>query len=134
MVSTLWSIPSSQYGATTSARFIVPPREANIWEEFQANIKVIADNSKARNHKRDIGKYTCTLTAIDRNSGYLIAFLSKNYIHLETTLEKSRIDFFSKDRILKIFRIAESVREWSQFHHITLLSCIPREHRVSIIL
>ena len=112
---------------------IVPPREANIGEEFQLDIKVIADNSKARKHKRAIGKYTSTLTAIDKNSGYLIGFLLKNHVHLETTLEKLRLEIFSKHRILKIVRldnqfITEPIREWSQLHHIDLLPCIPYEH------
>jgi hypothetical protein len=61
---------------------IGPPRAAKIGEEFQVDIKVIADNSKARKHKRAIGKYTSTLTGIDRHSGYLIGFLLKNHVHL----------------------------------------------------
>ena len=56
---------------------IVPPREGNIREEVQANIKMIADNSKAHKHKRAISKYASTLTAFDRNSEYLIWFLLK---------------------------------------------------------
>jgi hypothetical protein len=97
------------------------------------DIKVIADNSKARKHKRAIGKFTSTLTGIDRHSGYLIGFLLQNHVHLETTLEKLRLEIYSKHRILQILRIdnqfiTEPIREWAQFHHITLLPCIPHEH------
>ena len=70
------------------------PREDNIGEEFQADVKVIADSSKARKHDQTIGKYTSILTAIDRNSGYLINFLLEKHVHLKTTLAKLRLEFF----------------------------------------
>ena len=65
---------------------IDPPWQANIGEEFQAGIKVIADNSK----------YTSTLTAIDRNSWYPFGFLLRNHVHFETTLEILRLIFLQK--------------------------------------
>ena len=58
MIPALRSMPDS----------IVSPREANIGEKFQTDIKVIADKSTARKRKRATGKYFNTLTAIDRNS------------------------------------------------------------------
>ena len=48
--------------------YIVPPREANIEEEIQSGVELIAANSEARKNKRAIGKYTNTVTAFDRNS------------------------------------------------------------------
>ena len=94
---------------------------------------VTANNSKARELKREIRKYTSTLTTIDKNSGYLIRILLKNHVHLEITLEKLRLELFPKDRILKILRIdnqfiTERTRKWSLLHHIMLLPCIPHEH------
>ena len=46
-------------------------------EEFQIDIKVFVDNSKAKKHKRAIGGYTC-VTAIDLCTGYKLGWLLKS--------------------------------------------------------
>ena len=51
---------------TASDRDIVPG------EEFQLDIKVWANNSKALKHRRAFGKYTGAMTAVDLSTKYKI--------------------------------------------------------------
>ena len=112
---------------------ILSNRELTPGEEIELDIKVYADNSSQRKHKRAIGGYTCALTAIDLATDYKFGYLLKNQQHLENTLEKLRLEIYSQHRNMKIIRldnqfITEEITKWSQIHQITLLPCIPHEH------
>ena len=83
-------------GSINSDRELIPG------EEIELDIKVYADNSKQRKHKRAIGGYTCALTAIDLATYHKFGYLLKNRQHLENTLEKLRLEIYSQHRNMKI--------------------------------
>ena len=56
-------------GSINSDRELIPG------DEIELDIKVYADNSKQRKHKRAIGGYTCALTAIDLATDYTFGYL-----------------------------------------------------------
>ena len=86
-------------GSTTPHKVFTPG------EEFQIDIKVFADNSKAKKHKRAIGGYTCALTAIDLCTGYKLGWLLKSQSKLEKILDELLLEVHSKSRTLKVVRM-----------------------------
>ena len=53
---------------------------------WQVVIKTLADNSKARKHKRAIGGYTSAINCIDKKIGFEFGYLLTNYQNLEIYL------------------------------------------------
>ena len=82
--------------SSTTLHKILTPGEA-----FQIDIKVFADNSKTKKHKRTIGGYTCALTAIDLCTGYKLGWLLKSQSKLEKILDELLLEVHSKSRPLK---------------------------------
>ena len=117
-------------GSSTEERFLEPG------EEVQLDIKVFADNSKARKHKRAIGGYTCALTVVDLATGFKLGYVLKHTAHLETTLEEIRLEIYAiENRILKVIRldnqfITKPIKLWAMAldNTIEFKPCIPYEH------
>ena len=114
-------------GSSTKVKDLVPG------DEIQVDIKVFADSSKARKHKRAMGGYTCVLSAIDLATGYKWGYPLKNQANLETILEEIRLEIHALGRTLKILTIDNQfvtapITKWKNTHNITLQPCIPHEH------
>ena len=56
------------------------------------DIEVFANNSKALQHKRAIGRYTGALTAVDMSKNFKIGKLIRTHVSLEVELETLRVD------------------------------------------
>ena len=104
-------------------------------EEFQVDIKVFANNSKALKHKRAFDKYTGALTAIDLATRFKIGKLIKSHANLEVHLEALRVEIHGSGHTLKVLRIdnefnSEAVKTWAADcePYIELQPCIPHEH------
>ena len=67
----------------------LPPSTAPvaIGSVWHVDIKVFADTSKARKHKRAIGGYTSAMNCIDQTSDFVFGYLLKNHQNLENYLE-----------------------------------------------
>ena len=59
----------------------------------------LADNSKARKHKRAMVGYTCILSAIDLSTGYKCGNPLKPQGHIEMSLEDFRLKIVSRNCI-----------------------------------
>ena len=116
------------------------PREASDrviepGEEFQLDIKVWANNSKALKHRRAYGKYTSTLTAVDLSTRYKIGTLIRSTSDLELHLEALRLEIRGTGHTLKVLRLdnqflTRPVKDWAAScePYIELQPCIPHEH------
>ena len=110
-------------------------REYQPGEEFQCDIKVFANNSKALKHKRAFGKYTGALTAIDLSTRFKIGKLIKTHADLEVHLESLRVDVCGTGHTLKVLRldnefVTAPIKRWAALCRppIELQPCIPHEH------
>ena len=107
--------------------------QVELEEEFQVNIKVFSDNSKACKHKRAIAGYTCALTAVHLATDIKLQYVSKYTAHLETSLKEIRLEAHSKFRILKVRRldnqfVTDPITLWVLESNMKILPCIPYEH------
>jgi len=107
-----------------------PVAIGSVWH---VDIKVFADTSKARKHKRAIGGYTSAMNCIDQTSDFVFGYLLKNHQNLENYLDKLRLQVHAQHRTIVIIHIdneyiPESILAWALENHITLLPCIPHEH------
>jgi len=117
---------------TTVPRDIVPG------EEIEVDIKIFADCSKARKHKRAFGNYTGAQTAIDLATGFRFGHLLRGHGNLVEKLELLRLEVSSRDRIMKVLRIdnqyvTADIQKWAATTSpgrpaIRLQPCIPHEH------
>ena len=101
----------SMPGSSTDIKDLIPG------DEIQIDIKVLADSSKARKHKRAKKGYTCVLSAIHLATGYKWGYPLKHQEYLETSLEDIRLDIYSEYIKLKMVTIdnqfvTEPVRKW----------------------
>ena len=104
-------------------------------EEFQLDIKVWANNSKALTHRRAFGKHTGALTAVDLSTRYKIGKLIKTTADIEVQLEELRLEIRGTGHTLKVLRldnqfVTKPVKEWAAKcePYIELQPCIPHEH------
>ena len=116
------------------------PREASDrviapGEEFQVDIKVFANNSKALKHKRAFGRYTGALTAIDLSTRYKIGTLIRSHANLEVHLEALRVQIHGSGHTLMVLRLdnefmTQDIKTWAAECEppILLQPCIPHEH------
>ena len=114
---------------TSSNRLILPG------EEIQIDIKVFADNSKARKHKRAFGNHTGALTAIDLSTRFKLGKLLRTHKSLEVQLEEIRVEVRSRALTMKVLRIdnefiTQPIKQWAALCDppIELQPCIPHEH------
>ena len=114
---------------TASDRVILPG------EEFQVDIKVFANSSKALKHKRAFGRYTGALTAIDLSTRYKIGKLIRSHASLEVELEALRVDVHGSGHTLRVLRldnefVTDAIETWAKGCEppIELQPCIPHEH------
>ena len=114
---------------TSSDREILPG------EEIQVDIKVFADNSKARKHKRAFGNHTGALTAVDLSTRFKIGKLLRSHKSLEVQLEEIRVEVCSRSLTMTVLRIdnefiTEPIKRWAALctPPIELQPCIPHEH------
>ena len=104
-------------------------------EEFQLDIKVWANTSKALKHRRAFGRYTGALTAVDLATRYKIGKLIRTTSALEEQLEALRIEIRGTGHTLKVLRldnqfVTAPVKKWAAQcePYIELQPCIPHEH------
>ena len=74
-------------------------------EEFQVDIKVWANGSKALKHRRAFGRHIGALTAIDLATRYKIGKPIKSTGTLEVELEALRIEIHGTGHTLRVLRI-----------------------------
>ena len=108
---------------TASDRDIVPG------EEFQLDIKVWANSSKALKHRRAFGKHIGALTAVDLSTRYKIGKLLKTTADLEVQLEELRVEIHGTGHTLRVLRIEPVRHEASQ----ELGSAVRALHRAAAV-
>ena len=74
-------------------------------EEFQVDIKVWANGSKALKHRRAFGRHIGALTAIDLATRYKIGKPIKSTGTLEVELEALRIEIHGTGHTLRVLRL-----------------------------
>ena len=104
-------------------------------EEFQLDIKVWANTSKALKPRRAFGRYTGALTAVDLSTRYKIGKLIRTTSAIEEQLDALRIEIRGTGHTLKVLRldnqfVTAPVKKWAAQcePYIELQPCIPHKH------